>query len=262
MKFIKAIGCFFVAFSLAFTLSSCSPGDILKELTSGNVDIDDDGNVIIRTSDESGGGEIAFGNTKWDKSKMHGIGAPDAKINGSISSDEGTMYTISELSRDDAKNYIQMLKDEGFVYNSVTIEDLSFVGTNEEGLTITILYNVESGEGSVVSGKVDPPSTDNTGEAAYGSEKEWDSSEVGGISNPGVIITSYFTGEGQASYYFDAIENYMDFVEEIKAAGFTEAVSELEYEGNYSYVANNADGDQIYFFITESGAGITFEANE
>ncbi len=124
MKAIKVAFCMLLVLSLAFSMAGCFSGVKPK--------VDKDGNVIIKDKD-SEGNDVVIGGKKWDKSEMHGLDAPKAKLETSLTSDDGTIYGFSGLKEKDAKDYIEKLKAAGFTYNSVTFEDFTYFGTNKDG---------------------------------------------------------------------------------------------------------------------------------
>jgi hypothetical protein len=257
MKAVKTAFLILIISALVFSLAACSPSSILKKITGADIDIDKDGNIKIEGEE----GDVVFGSSEWDKSKMHGLKAPEAKLDSYISTEDGTMYSFSEFSEDNAAGYIEYIKEAGFTYNTVTIDDFSFTGTNKDGLMISIMYDKESGSGTIASGKGEVPSEEdaNKGSVIGGSNAKWDSEKVGGIPDPGAVITSYVSVEGDTSYTFESLGNYKDFVEQIKACGFTEDVSEADFNGTYIYSASNADGDLITFSASADMCTLSFE---
>lgn len=260
MKLIKTVCCVLLFFGLISSFASCSPNKIIKDITGGNVDVDKNGNVKIKDND----GEVVIGDFKWDKTKMHGLDAPKAKLESSIVSKDGAMYGFSEMKENDAKSYIENLKDEGFTYNSVTLEDYNYIGTNKQGLKISFMYNKESGAGTVISERVDPPFEDNNnnGGAVVGTNKKWDSKEIGGLPDAGIVITSFSIVCGFTTYSFDKINEPKKYVEKIKSAGYTVDDSLSEYEDTIIYTAYNSEGDQINFISSDSGGAISFTKHE
>lgn len=255
MRIRKVVFCMLLILGLICSLTGC--------FSNGNVKVDKDGNVIIKDKDNDGN-EVVLGEKKWEKSKMHGLEAPKAKVETSITSDEGTVYGFSEMKEKDAKKYIQKIKDAGFTYNSATFEDYIYSATNKDGLTISFMYDKETGSGTVVSGKGEKPSEDDNGAIAIfgGSDKKWDSEEMGGLPDPGVNVTQYWTNEGDTNYSLEVIPSYVDYVEEIKACGFTIDIQETQFDDSYVYIALNDNGDRIVFSVSSDMSSITFEKND
>lgn len=144
MKVIKVVFCMLLVLGLTFSLTGC--------FSEGNIDMDKDGSVIIKDKDNDGN-DVVLGEKTWEKSKMHGLDAPKAKLETSMISDEGAMYGFSEMKVEDAEEYIEKIKGAGFTYNSTTFEDYIFYGTNKDGLTISFSYDKETGSGTIMSGK-------------------------------------------------------------------------------------------------------------
>lgn len=249
MKLMRMILCMLLVIGMIFSLTGCFSG----------AGVDKDGNVTFKDKD----GEVVIGSTKWDKSKMHGLDAPKAKLETSISSNEGIMYGFSGMKESDAKSYIEKLKDEGFTFNSVTLEDYSFLGTNSEGLTISFMYNKEDGQGTIMAGKAEPPSDDSSNsEVHIGTGKEWNSEEVGGLPDAGVVITSYTLAEDYTAYSFDGLSDPLNYIEVIKAAGYTVDASTSQYDDTYIYTGYNSEGDQINLITSDSGGSIMFSRHD
>lgn len=252
MKLIKIIFCMLLVLSLTFSLSGCFSKDKVKE--------DKDGNVIIKDKDNDGN-DVVIGEKKWDKSKMHGLDAPNAKLETSMISNDGSMYGFSKMKEKDAKEYIEKLKSAGFTYNSVTLEDYIYNGTNKDGLTVNFSYNKENESGSIMFGKgAAPTDGDSNTVAVIGdSDKKWDSSLMGGLPDPGVKVGAFWTADGAAYYNLEVIPSFTDYIEIIKAHGFTENIDESEIDDVYIYVATNSTGDRVSFSISADLTTIIFE---
>jgi hypothetical protein len=224
------------------------------------IDIDDDGNVEIKDDD----GNVVFGNAEWEKDTMHGIKAPKAKLEGSIISDDGAVYTFAEMSEKDAKAYIEIIKDEGFIYNTFEMDETNFTGVNEEGLIISFYFDKETGTGSVISSKGEIPSSDsiNSGTVFDTEGVKWDSSIVGGIPDPGTTITSFSTEYGAVYYSFENLDDYEQYVDEIKDCGFTVDESEVVLDDFYMYTAYNNEGDDITFAVSDTGSALNYSNKE
>ena len=255
MRFLKVFLCMLLILGLIFSLAGC--------FLSGNVKVDKDGNVVIKDKD-SDGNEVVIGEKKWDKSKMHGLEAPIAKIESSIITDEGTMYGFVEMKEKDAKEYIENIKSAGFTYSSVTFDDYTYFAINKEGLTISFTYDKESESGGITSGKGEPPSEEDSGDGAVvgGSDMKWDSTIMGGLPDPGVKINSFWKTDGAVYYNLDVIPSYTDYVETIKACGFTENIQESDINDVYLYIASNTGGDIITFSVSTDMSSFVFEKME
>lgn len=252
MKQMKLVFCVLLTLALAISLVGCSFGGAFK--------VDKDGNVIIKDKDGDGG-ELVIGKSKWDKSKMHGLDAPKAELESSLSTGDGVMYTFSEMKEKDAEKYIQTIKDKGFTYNSVVVGDFSYTGTNKDGETINFTYDKDSKSGTIIAGKGDPPSEEDKDKGAVigGSEKKWDSSLMGGLPDPGVKIESFWTVDGGTTYSLGVISSYEDYVEKIKECGFTEDPSESSMDDFYMYTAVNSAGDRVTFSVSKDISSISFQ---
>ena len=256
MRKAKLVLCIILVLGLIFSLTGCSIGNLFGE----NIKVDKDGNVIIKDDDNN---EVVIGEKKWDKSKMHDLEAPKAKIDTSVITEDECMYGFTDMKESDAKEYIEKIKSKGFTYNSVTLDDVTYIGTNKEGFTISFTYDKESESGTVVSGKGDKPSDDdnNNGAVIGGDDKKWDSSKMGGLPDPGAEVVSFWTADGDTSYTLEVI-SYDDYVEKIKDGGFTEDIDAVEIDDVYVFTALNSNGDRITFSVSSEMTTILFEKED
>lgn len=252
MKLSKMFFCMLLLLILIPSLTGCSPGRKVK--------VDKEGDVVIKDTDDDGN-EVVINEKKWEKSEMHGLDAPKATIETSVLSTDGNMYGFSNMKEKDAKDYIENLKSEGFTYNSFTMDDYLYSGTNKEGLTINFSYDKDSETGSIMSAKGDPPSEEEDQNTAVigTSDEKWDSSIMGGLPDPGVKIGAFWTADDAAYYNLEVIPSYTDYVEIIKDHGFTQDIDETEIDSVYIYVATNSAGDRITFSVSTDMTTIVFE---
>lgn len=248
LKLIKVISCMLLVFILVFSFASCIPGV--------NVKVDKDGNLKIKGED----GDIEIGKTKWDTSKMFGLDGPKANLESCVSADGGVIYSFSGMKEKDAEAYINKIKEAGFTYNTVILNDLSFSGTNKDGKTISFMYNENDGTGTVVAAQGEKPSEkDNHDEAVIGGGgKKWYSDKMGGLPDPGVAVTSYWSIGSDTSYILERIKDHLKYVEKIKSCGFTIDPSEIDIDELYTYSALNSNGDRVTFSSSRESATISF----
>jgi hypothetical protein len=242
--------------SIFLSLASCS--------LNGDAKLDKDGNVIIKGKDGSNN-EVIIGQKTWEKSKMHGLDAPKARLDTSLISNDGAVYGYSAMEENDAKSYIEAIKSAGFIYNSATLDDYFFTGMNKEGLTISFSYDKETKSGSIMSGIGEPPSDDETDDGAIiggDNNKKWDSVKMGGLPDPGVNIILYWTANGDTNYNLEVIPSYTDYIQKIKACGYTESIDEIEINNSYIYCASNIGGDRVTFSVTSDMTTILFEKRD
>lgn len=249
MKLIRKLLCLLLVFGLVFSLAGCNLGGVGK--------VDKDGNLVIKGDD----GDIVMGKAKWDKSKMFGLEAPNAKLESYYSADGNTMYAFSGMKEKDAEAYINKIKQSNYTYSVFIIDDYSYTGTNKDGQTVSFSYDKDSKEGSVMTVQGEKPSeNDEGGETILGGDNaKWDSTKMGGLPDPSWTIISYWSSDGYTSYMFEKVDNYMSYVEKIKSKGFTVSPSDVAFEGGYMYSAANSNGNKITFSISEGVASITFE---
>ncbi len=115
-----------------------------------------------------------------------------------------------------------------------------------------------------MSGKDEAPSGEDSegGAVVGGSDKKWDSEKMGGLPDPGVEIIMYWSVDGDTNYNLEVIPSFTDYVEKIKAHGFTEDIDETEIEDIYVYAASNSNGDRITFSVTTDMSTIIFEKGD
>lgn len=80
-----------------------------------------------------------------------------------------------------------------------------------------------------------------------GTDKKWNSSEMGGLPNPGTKVTMYWSDERMVTYILEPISDFMDYVEQIKSIGFTEDIAQSEIDGIYIFTASNSEGAKVTF---------------
>lgn len=211
----------------------------------------------------SQGSEVDIGSIKWDKTKMHGLDAPKAKLDHYVNSDDSIMYGFSEMQEKDAEEFIKEIKKAGFTYNCLTIEDYNFKGTNRLGFVISFLYNKETGDAVVKFMKDEAPSEDSNGSEGIvgGRDKEWNSKMVGGLPAPGAGIITFFTIDGDTGYVFEKLDDHKKYVEQIRACGFDIESCELEIAGTYMYVGFNRNGAQVILSISADAGTLTYIKN-
>lgn len=254
MKHITRMLCMLLMMALFISLVGCF---------SSPISVDKDGNVVIKGEDGNGN-EVVIGEKKWEKSKMHGLDAPKAKLNISVVADGEAMYGFSEMKEKDAKEYIEKIKAAGFTYKSATIGDYIYSAANKDGLTISFTYDKDTCGGTIIAGKGEPPTEEEEGEGAVlgGTDKKWDSEKMGGLPEPQGTITAYWSANGETTYTFEKIENYLEYVEKIKSLGYTLDQSVAEFNETYIYSASNENGDKVTLSCSDDIASITFFLNQ
>ncbi|MEH7110533.1 hypothetical protein [Bacillus sp. JJ1764] len=243
MKFAGQI----LAISIMVALTGCS--------TESSVNVDKKGNIEIKEKD--GKGKIKLGKAKWDKEKMYGLEAPKANLDGFISNNEGSSYTLSKMKEEDIVAYIQKIKDAGFIYNYVSMDNFNYTGTNKGGQMISFVYSKDNKSGVILAGKGEKPTGEGAGMIMEGENAKWDSAKMAGLPDPGVKITSFTSGETINSYTFAKMDNPKEYIEEIKLIGFTIEPSEIESSDGIIYNAKNDKRDEITFTSSSNGCSIS-----
>jgi hypothetical protein len=245
MKRLRALVIFLVIFTCAFLFVGCSAENAVKTASGGKVAVDKKGNVEIK--DKNGNAEMKLENAKWNKEKMYGLDAPKATLESSITINDSTTYSFLEMKAKDALLYIQKIKDAGFAYNYVSVDEYNYTGTNKDGLMISFMYSKDSKSGSITAAKGDKPTQGQAGIDFRGENSKWDSSLIGGLPDPGAKITASSIMETSTTYNFDKFENPKDYLTKIKEHGFTIEATETELPEGIMYHAKNNNGDTIDF---------------
>lgn len=225
-----------------------------------NDDDDDDRDSDDNDNDDDDDDIYVVASKKWDSSKMHGLSAPKAKLNTAISSDESTMYGFEKMKESDAKDYIEHIKEQGFTYNAVILNDYWYNASNKDGFIISFVYEVETELGTIIATKGEVPDDDDDGTIGVigGTDKEWDSTLMGGLPDPGVGVVSFWTVDGDTSYTLEILDDYESYVVKIKAQGFTVDSYETQIDDLYMYSADNANGDSVMFSASKDTTTVTF----
>jgi len=142
----------FLVLCLAFSFTACGGSD--KEAEDGeltNVDVDTslDGDSGKITSDQ---GSLEYGED-IDFPKEVPLDEPKGTLVGVMNDAKTGQYTIAlnEMEMDDAKDYIQYLKDEGFA-STMEMSDADMVmysGTKSNNESAVFIYNAEPKEASL-----------------------------------------------------------------------------------------------------------------
>ena len=251
MKTVKKVIFLSIVLALLMMLVSCIKPPIGNgENNNGNGD-----DVDNTQSDETPQGNINDNDNvdkaSWDADKVYDLDKPKATIETYASTEDATVYSFKNMKNEDALDYIEYLKDEGYTYNSVTLKDYTYGASNEEGVHVAFYYDAETGYGTITISKGDAPDPSDDGGAVIGGDNEWDSSKVAGIPDPGSEILSFWNTDKSVQYTFEPLEDYTDFVNKIKAAGFTINPTEAVISGSFMYVASNSKGDVVTFTAAE-----------
>jgi hypothetical protein len=122
---------------------------LVENTTGAEVDINKDGTTI-----EANGGSVQAGeDLKWPEDAMGELPAPKAKITFIMVDDasKGGTVAFTELELDDARKYIDKLKEMGYK-DGMNVEDsdgVFFGGTTDKGSQVNFTYNLSNKEGSM-----------------------------------------------------------------------------------------------------------------
>jgi hypothetical protein len=207
------------------------------------------------------GGDIEIGTASWDKEGMYGLKAPDASLDSFVKGEDALMYVFSEMKADDAADYREYIQKKGFTYNMIVLENQSFTGTDKDGRVISFTFDKDSGSGTITAAMGDVPDAEDNGNTAESgdSSREWDSSIMGGLPDPGSKITSYWMSDGDVCYTFAGLDDYKDYLEKIKGCGYTAESSEVEVDGTFSYTASDAAGNRVTFVSSAEEGSVVYE---
>lgn len=116
---------------------------VLEKAIGGNVDIDIDGEEVKIQGED--GEVLSFGKTEWPSSGAAGALPVLDKGNvvSVINSDTGAIIIIEKVNEKDYNNYIEELKDAGFINNVTEYssqESLAYHASSNENVVVGIIY--------------------------------------------------------------------------------------------------------------------------
>lgn len=123
---------------------------IVEEAVGGKVDITKDGISVQKDGASFKSGD----DLKWPKSAMGDLPEPKAKINGVMdaSNKEGCTVVFSEMNLNNAKAYVENLKELGYKDNGLAISDedgLTYAGQNSAKASILFSYKISAKDGMI-----------------------------------------------------------------------------------------------------------------
>jgi hypothetical protein len=154
------IGVILLSAAVFFSLTGCgsmqdkiaekATEGIAEKAVGGNVDITKDGVKVQKDGVSYEAGK----DLKWPKEAMGDLPEPKAKISAVINTDagKGGSVTCTEMSLEDAKAYVEKLKELGYK-DGMSISDMdliSYSGKNGSGASATFMYNISPKEGSIM----------------------------------------------------------------------------------------------------------------
>lgn len=241
----KRIFILVIMLMLTMSLAACSVNGIIKKLTGGKLDIDDEGNIKIEDDD----GTFQSGkNVKWDKEKMHGLEKPDFKLTTRMTTDQGTSYMFEDFDLEDYKKLVSDLKAKGYTYNTYESENIMFVASNKDGLGFSLTYDESSKTGSITATKGEAPNEDDQYQVG---DQEWDSDKIGGLPDPGLSVTAYSHDDSAGEYYYilTGSGDHEAYIEMLIDLGYDDVIEET-YEGeNLAWTAKNSQGDEVSYLV-------------
>ena len=117
---------------------------IIDKIGGEDVDIDIDGDEVTIIGKD--GTEVNFSEGEWPKEKAAAL-LPEfkkGKVDSVINSDKGCMISINEVKEEDFLEYVEALKNAGFVNESSTFESESsyyYYGSKDDGAKVMTTYN-------------------------------------------------------------------------------------------------------------------------
>lgn len=117
---------------------------IIESAVGSNADIDIDGDEVTIKSES---GDFTFGSTEWPKTQLTSK-IPEFKSGDIVSvmnSEAYAMVIIEKVEASDFMDYYEKVKGEFTQesYESKTEDFISYMGTNEDNIVITISYGSE-----------------------------------------------------------------------------------------------------------------------
>ena len=122
---------------------------IVEDAIGGNVNITEDGGKVEINGETYEAGE----NLEWPKDAMGKIPKPAANVTFVMKGDVNTGCTVAldEFSIDDAKEYVDKLKELGFK-DGMDMSDsdgIIFSGKDSKGYLVNFVYNSSAEEGTI-----------------------------------------------------------------------------------------------------------------
>lgn len=197
-----------------------------------------------------------FNHDFWQADAYDNVQPPPANITAIATSEGNTQYTYSGLEIDAFHAYINLLRELGFVYEASYIQNFSYGGTREDGVSAQLMRYSEEGDGTLNYVVYDTVDRSTVFVVQTGTTRPYDPDEVGGVPDLGNEITGYVVNQDSVSYTFTHIKNAKEVVDAIKAKGYTEDVFSAQTETSVTYSAKNKDGHSIYFLGEDEGGGM------
>jgi|GEM_PF-2087918 len=157
----KVIVILVIVLVLSVFVSGCrkSIGDriaegMLEDITGADVDVSGDGeDVTIQTED----GSFSVGESMdWPGGSMADLPKPDAAITGVMDAGaDGCTVVFGEMKKADAEKYVETIKALGYTESSMNMTDgdgIWYVGSKEDGSSVTFTYTYESEDGMIAFG--------------------------------------------------------------------------------------------------------------
>ena len=154
MKKVIIIGMVLI---LTLGLIACSPQKAIEKaiMNQMGVDVSSDGDTYT-IKGEDGDSSISVGdNQKWPKDKMGELPELKCKVLSTVSTNDGAVVIFDEVSKADAKSYVEKLKSLGYdndIWEMEGEEMLTFTGSNGD-IVVSFSWvpndNGKSGTGNV-----------------------------------------------------------------------------------------------------------------
>ncbi|WP_312810634.1 DUF6591 domain-containing protein [Sedimentibacter sp.] len=126
----------------------------VESVLGGNVDIDGD-EVTIKGEE----GDVTFGGNEWPDSEI-AKKIPEfkgGKISSSVKSDKYVLIIIEEAGEKDFNTYYEKAKSDfgKDSYDAKYDDSISYTGSNDDGITIIITYNISDKNLSIQASQVE-----------------------------------------------------------------------------------------------------------
>lgn len=271
-----------LVFILIFTLTIVGCGakekaaeQIIESATGAKVDINDD-EVTIKGED---GEEVTIGGTEWPDSDMAKLipKFKNGKVSSVVNSEENVMILVEEVEKQDVLNYAANFIDTFMnnFYIMISEEGVSYSGTNNEGLSVSLGYT-ESDKSLLISaakGEAVEQTESNTNESVelisevITSDGKFPTKGLSSLLPPFTSgnIKNVSIGGNMLSVSIDEVElsDFEKYYEDFKTTFPTDG-TEMKNEDSIFYYAVLEDGTNVSvnYFIKEKTADISITKYE
>lgn len=176
---MRKIAIYIVLIAILISTTACGAKQKMEEKiaekiveTAVGADVDIDGEEV--TVKGENGEEVSIGSSEWPSSDF-AKKLPEfkkGKITNAVSSEDYVMITVEEVEKQDFIDYYMEIIKSFTMDNNVqkALNSLAYTGNNAEGITMSIVYNVDEKSVNISGGKIESPDDGTKGfdnDAAY-----------------------------------------------------------------------------------------------